>query len=53
MSSCDQNETWVTLILRPKSRVCNGSILAQPLQRNLRVSSEGKVMTLWIVKALS
>ena len=39
----------ITLILRPKSRVCNGSSLAHPLLRNLRVSSAGNVMasTFW------
>ena len=34
----------ITMIRRPKSRVCNGSTLAHPLLRNLRVSSARKVM---------
>ena len=35
----------ITLILRPKSRVCSGSTLAHLLLRNVRVFSAGNVMT--------
>ena len=31
-----QDETGSSLILRPKSRLCNGSSMAHPLLRNLR-----------------
>ena len=33
----------ITLILKPKSRVCNGITLAHPLLKIKRISSAGKV----------
>ena len=36
-----QDETGPSLILRPNSRVCNGSTMARPLLRNLSREADG------------